>query len=213
MFMNKKLGKEFYKGGIDMPFPLDPSVKETIIKHFKKKKIDFDEISLINVLKTSNKKFDIYWAVIGLRDVGTEKCIPYLKDLKDFPMQDVKDCILLTIAHIAGAKETEFYVSVLEEKGTRKDYPMWAVKDCGDERAIEPVIEFIEYAYKKIKQPKSSYTSCAYMDGLVYLSKYYDMDTRVKDIFDKFINIKDKLPEGVKNTLSKEVSFFYGKLL
>ena len=66
-----------------MPIPVSDSTKETIIQHFKRKRINFDEDSLISVLQNSNKKYDIYWAVIGLRDVGTEKCIPYLKLLKD----------------------------------------------------------------------------------------------------------------------------------
>ena len=163
---------------------------------------------MINVLKNSTNKYAKYWAVIGLREIGTEKCIPYLKALKDFPMQDIKDCLLLTIAHISGSLETEFYISILQEKGTRKDYAMWAIKDSADERAIEPVLQFIESAYKKLNQPKSKYYSIAYMDGLIFLSRYFNKDKRIKDIYDKFIRIKNKLPQGTKVTLCKEISYF-----
>jgi len=191
-----------------MPIPVSDSTKETIIQHFKRKRINFDEDSLISVLQNSNKKYDIYWAVIGLRDVGTEKCIPYLKLLKDFPMQDVKDCLLLTISHIVGSTETEFYVSVLQEKGSKKDYPLWAIKESADERAKLPVLTFVENAYKKIRQPSSSYYSCAYVDGLIFLSKYYDLDVRIQNLFQQFVNIQNRLPQGIRESLKKEISFF-----
>lgn len=191
-----------------MPFELRENTKETIIKHFAKKKINFDEESLINVMKESQHKYDVYWAVIGLRGVGTYKCIPYLKSLKNFPKQDVKDCLLLTIAHISGAKETPFYVEVLTEKGTKKDYAMWAIKDCADERALQAVINYLVEVFKKWRQPKCIYVGDAYTDGLIYLSRYYDKEKSVKDVFEKYLQIKDKIPVGAKERLSKEVSCF-----
>jgi hypothetical protein len=51
-------------------------------------------------------------------------------------LQDVKDCSLLTIAHIAGASETPFYLEALADKGSRKAYPMWAIEVAADERAV-----------------------------------------------------------------------------
>ena len=191
-----------------MPFPLDSICKDTIINYFKKRKIGFDENSLIEVLKSSTKKYDIYWAVIGLRDVGTEKCIPYLRALRNFPMQDVKDCLLLTISHIAGEKETNFYVSVLQEKGTKKDYPMWAIKDSANEQAINPVIEYLLSLLKKFRRPQFNYYGSSYIDGLIYLSKYKSTDTRIKEIFDNFIEIQGRLPQGAKETLKNNVEYF-----
>jgi hypothetical protein len=55
------------------------------------------------------------------RDVGTTRSIPALKELLHCPMQDVKDCSLLTIAHIAGPAETEFFVQALDDERTKKD--------------------------------------------------------------------------------------------
>ena len=109
-------------------------------------------IDIIN--NSSSSKNDVYYAVLGLRDVGTQQCIPILKELQDYPMRDVKDCSLLTISHIAGSKETKFYVKMLERKGSRKDYAMLAIVDSASSDAVDAVINYLEKVYKKLKQPK-----------------------------------------------------------
>lgn len=198
-----------------MPFPNDENVKESVIHHFKRRKKGFtyDEETFIEIIQDPNSsKYDVYWSVIGLRDVGAEKCIKYLKQLIDFPMQDVKDCSILTISHLVGEEETEFYVSVLEQKGKRKDFPMWAIVDSANSKAIEPVINYLEGVYKKWRQPKCDYVGVAYIDGLIYLSRYIENNKNINIIFDKFITIREKIPTGVKDRLKQEISYFNDKL-
>ncbi|MFH7834647.1 hypothetical protein [Bacillus luti] len=204
-----------YNGRLKMPFENDQFTKDTIIKHFKRKNKNFtyDEATFITIIQNSNSsKNDVYFSVLGLRDVGTRKCIPFLKQLIEYPMQDVKDCSISSIAHIAGEDETEFYVSVLERKGTRKDYPMWVIVEAANHQAIEAVIKYLESVYKKWRQPKCDYAGDAYLDGLIYLSKHLKMNENIIHIFDKFILIKDKMPEGVKEELKKESPYFSDKL-
>ena len=86
-------------------------------------------------------------------------------------MQDVKDCSLLTIAHIAGASETEFYLSALTERGSRKIYPMWAIEVAADDRAIPLVIEFVNAALKKAVRSARPDPGDAYLSGLKYLAR------------------------------------------
>jgi hypothetical protein len=55
-------------------------------------------------------------------------------------MQDVKATSILTIAHIAGARETPFYAQALLDPGyPLKDYAMWAAEEPADERAVDAV--------------------------------------------------------------------------
>jgi len=198
-----------------MSFRNDKETEETITKHFKKRKKGFtyEEDTFIEIIqKPTSSKNDVYWSVLGLRDVGTEKCIPYLKQLIDYPMQDVKDCSILTISHIVGDEETEFYASVLEQKGTRKDFPMWAIVDSANSKAIGPVINYLEGVYKKWRQPKCDYAGDAYLDGLIYLSRYIETNENIINIFDKFISISEKIPIGAKDRLKQEISYLSDKL-
>jgi hypothetical protein len=202
-------------GGLMMPFPNDERGKEAVIHHFKRRKKGFtyDEDTFIGIIQNpKSSKYDVYWSVLGLRDVGTEKCVPFLKQLQDYPMQDVKDCSILTIAHLVGSAETDYYVSILEQKGKRKDFPMWAIIDSANEKAIEPVLSYLEGVYKKWRQPKCDYAGDAYLDGLLYLSKYIDGNVKIKEMFDKFISIKEKLPEGAKQRFRQEVPYFKSQL-
>ena len=90
-----------------MHFPNRASLRATIEKHFRRKHVPYSEDGFIEVLQLStSSSMDVYWATIGLRDVGTVKCIPFLKEKLHYPKQDVKDCSILTIAHIAGAAES-----------------------------------------------------------------------------------------------------------
>ncbi len=63
-----------------MPFANESWLTLDIRNHFKRKKIAYKEDDLIDVLiSEQSSKNDVWYAVLGLRDVGTEKCIPYLK--------------------------------------------------------------------------------------------------------------------------------------
>jgi hypothetical protein len=99
-----------------MGFPLDDDAKRTIQHHFRRKKLIWSEEYFVSVLDTSEKRFDIYWAVLALRDCGTVQSIPALKKKLFYPMQDVKCAAILTIAHIAGASATDLYFRQIRSK-------------------------------------------------------------------------------------------------
>ena len=100
-------------------------------------------------LRAPRSKWDVYWGVLALRDLGAARSISVLKSLIHYPMQDVKDCAVLTIAHIAGASETPFFLEALEHNGSQKAYAMWAIAAAADERALSPVIGFVNTALRK----------------------------------------------------------------
>src|SRR5262245_52076577 len=91
-----------------MSFPLNPTSKEAITRHFKLKSQPWTEDFFIQKL-SSPKKYDVYWATIALRECGSKAAVPPLKGLIHHSMKDVKCTSLLTVAHLAGAGETEFY--------------------------------------------------------------------------------------------------------
>ena len=142
------------QGESDRMFSLDASDKEAIKDHFRRNKaFSWSEEFFLSAINTAKSKYDVYWAVIALRDYGTRKSLPALKALSKYPMQDVKACAVLTIAQIAGAAETPYFVQVLEYplSGRNKVYALWAIGVAGDERALESVERYVRKNKKKLQ--------------------------------------------------------------
>ena len=183
-----------------MPFPNDAESTADFKKSLARKRIGYDEPSLINVLENeSSGKMLVYYAVLGLRDVGTGRCIPALKRMLHYPKQDVKDCSILTISHIAGAAETEFYVSALTDKRTRKTYPMWAMLDAADERAVPAVIEYLRRNRNNFDL--KGMIAGTYMMGIAYLAKFRSADDRIEGILTDFRSLWESIPSFDRNTV------------
>src|SRR4051812_3279753 len=109
-----------------MPFPLNDHTRSAIEGHFRKRNLIWQEEYFLDVLTTSDKKHDIYWAVLALRDCGTAGALPLLKEKLSFPMLDVQATALLTIAHLARAAETPLYAAMLLDPAYKqKGYAMW----------------------------------------------------------------------------------------
>jgi hypothetical protein len=152
-------------------FPNNETTRRSIADHFRKRRVPLTEDSILDTIREPRSKYDVYWGVLALRDVGSAGTIPVLKSLLHYPMQDVKDCSLLTIAHIAGASETEFFVQALTDPKTRKLYPMWAIEVAADRRAMAPVVEFVNAALRKAARPKPADPGDAYLSGVKYLAR------------------------------------------
>jgi hypothetical protein len=135
-------------------FSLDASNKETIFDHFKRNKaFSWSEEFFLSAININKSKNDVFWATIALRDCGTPESLPVLKALSAYPMQDVRDSAILTIAQIAGAAETPYFVQVLEDplSGRNKAYALWAIGVSGDERALAPVERYVRKNKKKLQ--------------------------------------------------------------
>ncbi len=203
----KRRSAKQHQKSMKSTFPIDEFTKNMIARHFKRPWQEFTEKKFIEIIENpKSSKHDIYWAVLGLRDVGTRNSVPALKRLKNYPMQDVKDCSLLTIAHLVEHEATSFYAEVLVQKGTKKGYPMWAIRVSGDERAIDAVLEYLQEVYKKWKYPKSQYTKWAFLDGLIYLDKYFNRDDRINKLFAHIAGISHKFSSDERKRIEKETN-------
>lgn len=165
-----------------------------------RKHVAYDEPSLIRVLDNlQSGRMQVYWAVGGLRDVGTQRCIPALKRMLHYPMRDVKDCSILTIAHIAGTTETPFYIDALRDKNTQKAFPMWAIHDAADERAVPAVIEYL-LQNRKPYDPNRTLVQ-THMCGVAYLAKFNGSDARIEQIIRDFKSRWAALPSQEQRML------------
>jgi len=144
-----------------------------------------------------------------LRDCGTGRSIPHLVAKLDYPMQDVKCTSILTIAHIAGAAETELYArTLLDPKYREKSYAMWAIRDAADERAVEAVISYFRKNLSKIRTRKL--LNATLPDGLDYLQRFADTNPEVLLLFADIRNCWAQLAEGERKAISQRVAYFRG---
>jgi hypothetical protein len=177
------------------------TTKQFIADHFRKRRTPLTEDAILGAITARRSKHDVYWGVLALRDVGTTRSIPALKELLHYPMQDVKDCSLLTIAHIAGAAETPFYLEALAHKGSRKAYPMWAIQVAADERAIPAVTDLVHAALRKALRPKPADPGDAYMSGLKYFVRLGIDRPEIQSSIDLLKKAWAHLPEGHRTAL------------
>lgn len=95
---------------------------EAAADHFKSRKIPYDESNLIEVLQSSQDKFDLLWATIALRELGTTRAISALKSIVKFKSLDVQGNAALTIAFLADGGENGFLASLLASKDYRAKF-------------------------------------------------------------------------------------------
>ena len=101
---------------------------EAAADHFKSRKIPYDESNLIEVLQSSQDKFDLLWATIALRELGTTRAISALQSIVNFKSLDVQGNAALTISFLADGGENGFLASLLVSKEYRaKFYAMTGI--------------------------------------------------------------------------------------
>jgi len=67
-------------------FSLDASNKEATKDHFRRNKaFSWSEEFFLSAINIAKSKYDVLWAVIALRDCGTQKSLSALKALSSTP--------------------------------------------------------------------------------------------------------------------------------
>lgn len=187
-----------------MPFPLTDQAYYR--EHFRKKGISWTEESLTGVLgDPQSSKWDVYYAVMALRDCGTTRSVEALKSVLYYPKQDVKCTAVLTIAHVAREAETPLYASLLlDPKYREKVYAMWAILDAADERAVDAVLEYFKRNKSQLR--RGELTNGTVSKGLEYLQKLIDQDHRITEFFREVLGFLPNLCE--RGDIVERVAFF-----
>lgn len=177
---------------------------EVAADHFKSRKIPYDESNLIEVLQSSQDKFDLLWAAVALRELGTTRAIPALKCAVKFKSLDVQGNAILTIAFLAGGGENGFLASLLSCKEYRaKFYAMTGI--LYKEDAAHSALPFVlEYSAKVSKGGKAlAKTPCEGLDWL-YLARYGTHLPQAQEVFDKINKNRKYVDENVFARLAGE---------
>ena len=172
---------------------------EAAADHFKSRKIPYDESNLIEVLQSSQDKFDLLWATVALRELGTA-----LKGIVKFKSLDVQGNAALTIAFLADGGENGFLASLLASKDYRaKFYAMTGIlyKEDAAHSALSLVLE---YSAKASKGGKAlAKTPCEGLDWL-YLARYGAHLPQAQEVFDKINKNRKYVDENVFARLAGE---------
>lgn len=172
--------------------------------HFKSCKIPYDESNLIEVLQSSQDKFDLLWASIALRELGTTRAISALKGIVKFKSLDVQGNAALTIAFLADGCENGFLASLLSSKEYRaKFYAMTGIlyKEDAAHSALPLVLEYSARATKGGRALAK--TPCEGLDWL-YLARYGSHLPRAQEIFDKINKNRKYIDESIFTALAGE---------
>ena len=168
---------------------------EAAADHFKSRKIPYDESNLIEVLQSSQDKFDLLWAAVALRELGTTRAIPALKCTVKFKSLDVQGSAALTIAFLAGGRENGFLASLLVSKEYRaKFYAMTGILYKED----------MAHSAKASKGGKAlAKTPCEGLDWL-YLARYGAHLSQAQEVFDKINKNRKYVDENIFTRLAGE---------
>ena len=177
---------------------------EAAADHFKSRKIPYDESNLIEVLQSSQDKFDLLWAAVALRELGTTRAIPALMCAVKFKSLDVQGNAALTIAFLANGGENGFLASLLVSKDYRaKFYAMTGI--LYKEDAAHSALPFVlEYSAKATKGGKAlAKTACEGLDWL-YLARYGSHLPQAQEVFDKINKNRKYVDENIFTRLAGE---------
>ena len=176
---------------------------EAAADHFKSRKITYNESNLIEVLQSSHDKFDLLWAAVALRELGTVRAIPALKCAVKFKSLDVQGNAALTIAFLANGGENGFLASLLVSKEYRaKFYAMTGI--LYKEDAAHSALPFVlEYSAKAKGGKVLAKTACEGLDWL-YLARYGAHLPQAQEVFDKINKNRKYVDENIFTRLAGE---------
>ena len=150
-----------------------------ISEYFHNEKIPFTEATMINCLKMKRNKYEIYWAVLALRMLGTQKAIQHLKEVTTYKNLDVQGASVLTIAYLAEGSENEYLASLLLNKDFKaKWYSVVSFNHKPDGKAVPYAAE---YGFKTIKSSKNKPEAGSLI--VEYLARFASENELAKKIF------------------------------
>ena len=156
---------------IELPLSLidDTPIPGEFIKQLQRRGYKTTEEDLLRCIRENKAKTLVYYAVICLKQYGSSKSIEVLKEMTEYPKEDVKVCAVLSIGRLAGKNETPYYAELLDSKFRGKDFVMAVIWQVGDKRAYNAVLR---YANKVLAGKVTLHTQSDVLYIVRYLEKH-----------------------------------------
>lgn len=176
--------------------------------YFRRLGIAYGPESLIAVLRSNKPKSAMPSACHSLADMGAREAIPVLKELADFPVQDVKATSVLAVARLCGAEETAWLAECLSRKGTLKGYVLWALAAVADPRAYPAVKAWITPMLRKLERSPEVDARGNIVFAIAYLEQVTQSHPEAIGLLERFQEVVPLLPRAKVSELAQFTRMF-----
>jgi hypothetical protein len=186
--------------------PID-SITLSMRAYFARLRVPYEPDALIDLLRDRKPKSAMPIACKSLADMGAVHAVPFLKELADFPAADVKATSVLSVARLAGRKETAWLLECLAKKGTDKGYVLWALAAVSDPIALPAVLEW----FKKNLRLLEKHPEKAGHGSIIFAAAYLEQQTQTPEIAELFARLRSivgRLPGNVSSQLAHFTTTF-----
>lgn len=164
---------------------------------------------LLDLIDSTEDYNDISYALSSLYEVGTQKSIPRLIKLLDYPKEEIKGVTLSIISKVGNSSHLPIFLSSLQQ---RSSYVKWmamvGVNKYGDESAIEQVYSRVKNILSR-KRATEQLPKSELLEAIEYLARYINCDDKVKKLFNIIKENKwGALYKREKNYLVENIEFF-----
>ncbi|MES2612883.1 MAG: HEAT repeat domain-containing protein [Pseudomonadota bacterium] len=164
--------------------------------YFRRLGIAYDVQGLVAVLHSHKPKSAMPLACHSLADMGALEALPVLKELADFPVQDVKATSVLAVARLCGAEATDWLTECLARKGTLKSYVLWALAAVADPRAYPAVKAWAAPLIRKVERRPEKPALSSLVFDIAYLEQVTQIHPEAIGLLERFEAVARTLPPG-----------------
>ncbi len=180
----------------------------TDMDYFRRLGIAYAPESLIAVLRSHKPRSAMPSACHSLADMGAREAIPVLKELADFPVQDVKATSVLAVARLCGAQETAWLAECLSRKGTLKGYVLWALAAVADPQAYPAVKAWITPMLRKLERSPEVDARGNIVFAIAYLEQVTLSHPEATGLLERFHKVAPLLPRAKVSELAQFTRMF-----
>lgn len=176
--------------------------------YFEERNISFTEDAMLTIISGSYKKEDILNALVTLRQIGTKKSIPYLKQIAGSSDKRQQILAVSALTELAKGEENEFISSLLLASNFKEKihilYDLFSYEDknCA---AVANVLEYSKKTTKGGKKMSSHLRESRALDW-AYLALYAPDLPEVKQLFDKINQNREYIDSEYLNEYIKKLS-------
>jgi len=164
--------------------------------YFRRLGIAYDVQGLLAVLRNHKPKSAMPLACHSLADMRAFEALPVLKELADFPVQDVKATSVLAVARLCGAEATDWLTECLVRKGPLKGYVLWALAAVADPRAYPAVKAWAVPLIRKVERKPEAPVLRNLVFAIAYLEQVAQIHPEADGLLERFEAVARTLPPG-----------------
>ena len=179
-------------------------VRQSAIEALGKCNSSIAEEAVIRIITTSQDEYDLSYAIRTLNNLKATGSIPYLIPLMKHPKDDVKCSTLYFLNKFGDSALLPVFIEAMRDRSPAvKSYALSAIRNHGDETAVDPVYQRVKTALKRKR--KINYNEL--VPAFEFLNRYREKYNHIQELFEWIISKKwDYLFDEEKDMVKKIVT-------